>query len=308
MKTVILTGATSFLGRNLLKGLLVKEYKVYAFVRQSSSNANKLPPQNRNLEIIYGSLDHLEVIEKNVEKADYFIHFGWDGSGNAGRANAEIQGKNVEYSMNALKAAHRLGCQAFIFPGSQAEYGLKQGRIYETEECSPVSEYGKAKLEFSEKAEVFCKELDMKFIHLRIFSVYGPGDRKNTLVDACIRKFNSGEVMSLGPCTQRWNYLYIDDFVKIVLRMMKSECEAGIYNIASLDTRILREFVGEIYELSNKTGKFDFEDTAQNPEGSPELIPDVGKMLSATGSMEMTPFRSGILKTMNSIFGQEAVL
>lgn len=301
MKTVILTGATSFLGRNLLKGLLQNAYQVYALVRQSSPDADKLP-QNENLKIIYGSLDTLDVIEKTIEKADYFIHFGWDGSGNAGRANAEVQRKNVEYSMNALKTAHRLGCHAFIFPGSQAEYGLKKGRIYETEECNPVSEYGKAKLKFSQRAEDFCKEQNMKFVHLRIFSVYGPGDRKNTLVDACIRKFNAGEVMSLGPCTQKWNYLYIEDFVEIILKMMKQGCDTGIYNIASLDTRILREFVREIYELSNKTGNYNFEDTAQNPEGSPELIPDVGKMLTVTGKMEMTSFRNGILKTMKSIF------
>ena len=137
-----------------------------ALVRQSSPDADKLP-QNENLKIIYGSLDTLDVIEKTIEKADYFIHFGWDGSGNAGRANAEVQRKNVEYSMNALKTAHKLGCHAFIFPGSQAEYGLTKGRLYETEECNPVSEYGKAKLKFSQRAEDFCKEDVYKRQHLR---------------------------------------------------------------------------------------------------------------------------------------------
>ena len=38
MQTVIFTGATSFLGKNLAKKLLEDGYKVYALIREKSTN------------------------------------------------------------------------------------------------------------------------------------------------------------------------------------------------------------------------------------------------------------------------------
>ena len=52
MQTVIFTGATSFLGKNLAKKLLEDGYKVYALIREKSTNVNNLP-ENKNLIKIY---------------------------------------------------------------------------------------------------------------------------------------------------------------------------------------------------------------------------------------------------------------
>ena len=295
-ETVVITGATSFLGKNVLKRLLDCGYNVYAFVR----NKNAVPyREGDNFHIISGSLDDVERIKHSVKNADYFIHFAWDGSGNKGRADHEIQFKNVGYSMRALQIADSLGCKKFIFPGSQAEYGIIKGLITENSECRPVSEYGKAKLAFSEEAEKFCENADIDFIHLRIFSVYGYGDRSGTLVDLCVRGFNAGEKIQLGPCCQLWNYLYINDFADIILRLLKCSCDGGIYNVASEDTRILRDYVTEIYKLSNKSGECLFGETASNPEGSPNLEPSVKKLTDAIGDISYTSFEDGIRSMMN---------
>lgn len=300
MKTVVFTGATSFLGRNLIKGILNEGYKVYALVRKNSKFVDRLP-KDENITLIYGALEDMTIIKHYVESADYFIHFAWDGSGNTGRANEAIQMQNVNYAMKALQIAYELGCKTFIFSGSQAEYGSKQNLIYESEKCLPLSAYGKAKLEFSRLAEQFCQKTAIKFVHLRIFSVYGWGDREGTLIDSCIRKFNFGGLVKLGACSQQWNYLYIRDFVDIVVGLMRKNCETGIYNIASNDTRELSEFVKDIYELSNKTGKYEFGNCVQNPEGSPNLIPNVEKLFTVLGEFEMTPFKIGISETMKEI-------
>lgn len=297
MKIVVLTGATSFLGLNLLNKLLLQGYMVYALVRKESPSQKKLP-QADNFKLIYGSMDEIEILEDCVSSADVFIHFAWDGSGNQGRACKEIQQKNIHYSMRALDVANNLGCTQFIFSGSQAEYGKSREVLCETALCNPISEYGKAKLRFSCLAEEFCKNKMINFVHLRIFSVYGVGDRTGTLVDSCINKFNNGEVMHLGPCKQYWNYLYIEDFVNIILKIIEKQCTTGIYNIASTDTRVLREFVEEIYAMSNQTGAFEFGKHVANPEGSPELRPDISKLEENIGGMDFISFRQGIRKIM----------
>ena len=165
----------------------------------------------------------------------------------------------------------------------------------------PLSPYGKAKLDFSRWAIVEAAKRQLQFIHLRIFSVYGYGDREGTLIDSCVHKMNQGGIIHLGPCTQQWNYLYINDFVEIVLKLLEKNCITGTYNIASKDTRVLREFVEEIYECSGKKGKYVFGEVATNPEGSPNLVPNIDKVLKIIGEMHFTEFGDGIIETMSRI-------
>ena len=305
MKQIVVTGATSFLGRNMVESLLNNGYKVYAFVRKSSQNPLKL--ENSNLKYIYGTLDEIEIIYDYITHADIFIHFAWAGSGSVGRNTKDIQMSNINYSMQALKLAIKLGCKKFIFPGSQAEYGKISNQITENTACNPISYYGKAKFEFSKKANLLCNDENIDFIHLRIFSVYGYGDREGTLVDSCIKSFNNGKIMKLGPCNQKWNYLYIDDFVNIVLKLIECNCPTGIYNIASSETRILRDFVKIIYEISNKTGNYVFENkTDENPEKSPELNPSINKIKEYIENYEFIPFYKGIQELTYKISDENA--
>lgn len=292
MKTIVITGATSFLGLGVTERM-IEDNKVYAVVRSTSANIKKLP-SSHNLEKIYTDLQHLDRIKDVIKSADVFIHFAWDGSGNEGRANHEVQQKNVIYACNALKIAVELGCRTFLFPGSQAEYGLCNTVITEETICNPRSEYGIAKLDFLEKAKVFCSNIDIRYIHMRIFSVYGDNDRTGTLIDSCINYFNSGKELVLGPCAQRWNYLYIDDFAKAVCALIDSHCDSGIYNVAGNDTRILKSFVEAIYELSDHSGSYILGDNVSNPEGSPNLEPDISKIIRQTGWHPEIDFNRGI--------------
>jgi nucleoside-diphosphate-sugar epimerase len=300
MKRVVITGATSFLGRNVVSGLLESSYVVYAFVREKSPNL-KFLPTHKNLHLIYGDLDSLETILSIVCDADVFLHFAWDGSGNLGRADEKIQEKNVEYALLALKIAEKMNCGVFVFPGSQAEYGINPNCISEKTECRPISPYGKAKLQFGQIAQRYCENKTIRFVHLRIFSVYGYGDRKGTLVDGCIQTFNHGGKMEMGACQQLWNYLYIDDFVQILLRIISIPNAEGIINVASENTNILKDYVLRIFETSNKTGTYCFGQTVVKPEGVPVLNPDITKLKEIIGDYQEIPFERGILSIMNKM-------
>ncbi|MDY3888891.1 MAG: NAD(P)-dependent oxidoreductase [Agathobacter sp.] len=299
MKRIVITGATSFLGRSVIEGLIKDGYYIYALCRPDSSSL-KLLPQSENLEIIYGTLSDMDIALTSyiINEADVFIHFAWDGSGRLGRADEAVQNKNAEYAVTALEIAKKLGCTKFIFPGSQAEYGVRQDVMKETDYCEPVSAYGKAKLLFQELAERKVDLSDIALIHLRIFSIFGYGDRAGTLVDSCIDTFNSENSIELGPCNQYWNFLYIDDFVDIVRRFIEKEISSGIYNVASNDTRLLREFVDDIWKVSKKSGNYIYGTDGFNPEGTPNLQPDISRMMTELGDFTFTSFKSGISEIM----------
>ncbi|MDR1547971.1 MAG: NAD(P)-dependent oxidoreductase [Hungatella sp.] len=305
---VVVTGATSFLGRALVDRLLLEKNQVFAVVRPGSKNMGNLAIQREGLIRIERNLEELHELSQVIhEPCQAFYHFGWDGSGSENRMKREVQQKNVEDSLKALEGARRLGCKRFLFSGSQAEYGIRREAMTEETECKPVSEYGRAKLEFSEKAKSLTENWrktgvsEMEYIHTRIFSVYGPGDHPWSLVESCLRAFGRGEYISLGECTQIWNFLYLDDCIRALILLMEQEKESvsGIYNVAGPEgeNRPLREYIRTMYEVLGFHGSYSCGRRAPNAEGPANLIPDIKKLEKATGWQPLVSFQEGIRRT-----------
>lgn len=305
---IVVTGATSFLGAASVKELLDRGHKVYALVRPGSLNRKALPKEQEGLIVLETELSQLDRIEEKIpETCDGFLHFGWDGSGSENRKNAKVQQKNVEDSMKALKGAQKLGCRRFLFGGSQAEYGQRRDIMREDDVCHPVSEYGKAKLEFGIRAREYIKQQNnglagMEYIHARIFSVYGPGDHPWSLVNTCLDTFRRDGVMELGACTQFWNFLYVDDLVQALMSLLfyPGKRKEEIYNVAAegAATRPLRDYVEEMHVLCGGMGTPRYGCLPPNAEGPANLIPDISRIQDETGWRPKVSFAEGIRRTL----------
>lgn len=298
---IVVTGATSFIGRAVVEELLEKRHQVFAAVRPDSAGRGELEAMQRetggqltvlpvNLSAC-GTLDRHPALEG---RADLWLHLGWEGSGSANRTNPEIQARNIGYALEALGAAARLGCTRFLFSGSQAEYGIADGLMREDSPCHPVSEYGKDKLEVCRRAGERAAELGITYLHARIFSVYGPGDHPWSLVSSCVDTFLKGGHMEFGACTQLWNYLYIKDAVRAITGLLLAKSPSGVYNVAGNDTRPLREFIGEIHRLCGGRGTFEYGKRPPNAEGVVSLNPDTGKLYRSANFQPRISFEEGI--------------
>lgn len=333
---VVVTGATSFIGAVTVRRLLERGDRVYAVVRPGSSHLGDLEskvPEHAAGRLRMIALDLKEIgrigesirqnpfmpetagsagnggestsagtamIAGDTGMADVWIHIGWDGAGSQNRTKRDVQQENVKYALDAVRAAANLGCRRFLFTGSQAEYGVCHQLTAEDTPCCPVSEYGKAKVDFYNQAKNLCKILKMEYIHTRIFSVYGPGDHPWSLVQSCLRTWQQGETMSLGECTQQWNFLYIEDTAAALVCLL-TEGHAGVYNIASEDTRTLREYIEEMYGLCGSRGNYLYGKRPPNAEGPADLMPDIRKICRETGWRPKTTFAEGINETLHSM-------
>ena len=99
--------------------------------------------------------------------------------------------------------------------------------------------------------------------------------------------------MKLGECTQKWNYLYIEDVVSALVSLLE-KAEPGVYNIASTDVRVLREYIKEMHEICGGRGTYVFGQRPQNAEGPANLVADISKICEATGWKPVTSFSEGI--------------
>lgn len=301
---IISTGATSFVGRAAVKAFLSHGHEVCAVVRENSAKKDLLksgdgtfPEGLTFLELDLSSIDRLPELAEGP--FDVFVHMGWLGAGSESRKDAAVQEESADIALRAVRAAGKLGCRRFLFTGSQAEYGRKTTLTDEEAVCEPTSPYGEAKLRVRMEAENLCRSLGMDYGHVRIFSTYGPGDHPWSLVSSCMDAFLKDELIKLTPCTQTWNFLYIDDCGEAIAALAEypgSLMEKGcVFNLAGTmdETVPLRSFVDCMQRLcGGGTACYGFH--PYNAEGPVELYPDIRKIIEVTGWQPETTFDRGI--------------
>ena len=126
----------------------------------------------------------------------------------------------------------------------------------------------------------------MKFIHLRIVSIYGDTDHLWTLVMSSIRKMLNNEDVQLSSCEQKWNFVYIKDAVKQMFLLCEhalntSDFKSETYLIGSKDTRVLKDYVNEMYKLTESKSRLLFGE--YTPANVVSLEPIMDKTEAATG-------------------------
>ena len=308
---ILITGASSFIGRALSRQLISEGYEVYGVIRPTSKNTESLERNSRLHIIKCDASEYGKLTEEKLPSMYACIHLAWGGTTKEGRQDPEINAENEKNTLCMVRTAKALGCSRFIFAGSQAEYGVTldrvkngeatDGPVSEEYPCSPLSAYGKSKLRMLEKCSSLCTELEMSYIHLRIFSVYGEGDRDNSLVSSCVKTFSGNTHIELTSCEQLWNMLNIRDCAKAIADMIscvftipdEEMLSDYVVNIAGGDTRPLYEFVSEIHDIIGK-GSCEFTRVNYSPEGTPYLNPDTTKLRELTGFVPQVSFAEGI--------------
>lgn len=292
MRKIVITGATSFLGRHLVAELKKRDVQIYAIIRPTSAHAH-LFDGDPSVTTVLKNMDDVYGWCQQIGYADGFLHLGWDGVGAAGRSDMNIQNKNVQDAVNCMHGAAKLGCSHFLFAGSQAEYGPKTETVCEDDPCAPVINYGKGKLMVCHQLTVLARELKMTYYHTRIFSVYGTGDHPWALVSACVRTLCAGEQMKLSSCMQHWNYMHVLDAARDLCALLFSGAPGGIYNVASRDTRVLKAFVEQIHEACGNKGSCAY--GSYDPSERPvSLMPNVDRLQQVIGVLEEKSFEEGI--------------
>jgi len=150
------------------------------------------------------------------------------------------------------------------------------------------------------------QENPMKFLDLRIFSVYGVGDHETTLVHTLVQAVLAGLSMDLSPCSQMWNFMEARDLARAIAFLLEGGFGSGTYDLCSQDSRPLKDYVLEIESLGKaflekKDGKtlstssslLRFGERASNAEGPVDLKPSV-KDLYDRGFLEKISFQQGI--------------
>lgn len=294
-----ITGATGFLGRNLCRFLLSSGHRVIALTRRADPEIEGMAASG-GLAIHRSDLEHLAGTASGLE-ADVFIHLAWSGTDKESREDARTQEKNVALSLQMLDLARTMGCSLYVDAGSQAEYGIVNSLVYEETPCHPVTEYGKAKLRSYRESLSRSRALGIKYLHARIFSVFGKGDHSDSLVATAIRELKADRPFSLKTGSQSWNYLYVSDAARMIAILSESaysnpSFETEVYHIASDDTRPLKDFILSIREIVHSGSPLSFGD--RNMLTDVSLEPSVSRTREIVSPLCTVSFEDAIRKML----------
>ena len=299
---IVISGATSMIGAALANKLLDNNHEVIAVVRKNTKKTDTLI-KSPNLSIVecnmedYGELNNL--IQGEVDVA---VSTAWNGTRGADRNNKELQEENYKNSVSFLNVMLSKGCQKFLTAGSQAEYGLwtRKEKLKEDVIPNPNTEYGKYKLKFYEYAKDYCKANGCILIEPRFFSLYGPKDYERTLVISTLKKMLENKPCELTECIQLWDFLYIDDAIAGLIKLIEDNVEEGVYNFGSGYSAPLKVFIEEMKKITNTNSELQYGIIPYPTTGIVNVNPDVNKLINC-GWTPKVSFADGIKEICDSL-------
>lgn len=299
---IVISGATSMIGAALTNELLAKNHEVVTVVRTNSKKTEALN-NSPNLSIVECNMEDYSKLNNLIQgEVDVAVSTAWNGTRGAERNNEELQKENYKNSISFLQAMISKGCKKFLTSGSQAEYGLwtHKEKVKEDEIPHPNTEYGKYKLMFFKYAKQYCEYSECQLIEPRFFSLYGPKDYEGTLIISTLKKMLENKPCDLTECIQLWDFLYIDDAIDGLLRLIEEDVPEGVYNFGSGYSAPLKEYIEQMKELTNSDSELRYGSIPYPATGIVNVNPDVNKLKSC-GWNSRTSFEKGVNAIMAQI-------
>ena len=305
MKAVI-TGATGAVGMALVSALVKKNCEVLVLCRPDSARNERLG-KIKGVKLAYCDLSELKNFE-SCESYDVFFHLGWAGTTGQARNDMYLQNKNIEYTLDAVSLANRLGCSVFVGAGSQAEYGRVSGALSSKTATEPENGYGIAKLTAGRMSRIMCRELGMKHVWARILSVYGEYDGENSMVMSTINKILNGEATAFTPAEQVWDYMYSSDAAEALVAIAERGKDGAVYCLGSGEPKRLCEYIEMIRDAVDKNAELGIGKLPYANNQVMYLCADISELIRDTGFVPKVTFSEGISKTVEWVRSKNVVM
>lgn len=216
--SVLVTGATGFVGKALLARLLKGGIRVVAAVRGSSELP--APASTMRIENLDGHtqwLDGLKDVDVVIHSAAR-VHVMNDTDADPLAAFRRV---NVEGTLNLARQAAVAGVKRFIFISSIKVNGeeTENGRRYLADDVpAPADPYGISKMEAEQGLRELAKETLLEVVIIRPVLVYGPGVKANFL--SMMRWLDRGVPLPFGSIDNRRSLVALDNLVDLIVTCM----------------------------------------------------------------------------------------
>ena len=249
-KRVLVTGASGFVGSNLVRRLVKERCEVSVLMRPGG-DLGRLEGLQSQVRMYWSDLMDLAGVSEAVSGAhpDIVFHLAASGVAPVPVDPITVVDVNVRGTLNVLESLRGIPLSRFIYSGSCFEYGGGE-RLREDEPLSPTTVYAASKVGAWYLIHTYGKTQDYPVVTLRLFMVYGPGEHPSRLIPFAITNALAGRDIPLTDGTQTRDLVYIDDVVQaFVLAAVREGVVGRTINICSSQPISVIEIVREILDI-----------------------------------------------------------
>ena len=199
--------------------------------------ASHLIKKLSNCEIIIDSINGKRIDLQNndevmkIEPVDTVIHLG--GKTEKGLEWKEYFENNIIGTLNILKYCIKKNIKKIIFVSSYVYGNPKYSPIDEQHQISPHNLYTKSKFLAEELCKIYSEKYKLNVIILRPFNIFARSMNKNYLISNLIESVNTKKTVTITNRTSKRDFLYIDDFIELILKIKDYDFKYEIFNVGS---------------------------------------------------------------------------
>ena len=279
-KTVLVTGASGFIGRPLSERL---EQAGYTVIRHSHADGDiascALPGQG---------VDHVYHLAART-----FVPDSWS-------APLPFYATNVLGTVNVAELCRRHGASLTVL--SSYVYGRPQFLpITEEHPLAAFNPYGHTKLLVEEVCRFYAQQFGIQAAIIRPFNVYGPGQGGNFLIPTLLRQILDPQAreVSIADDRPRRDYLFLDDLIDLMLQTMNPQgCDA--YNAGSGRSASPRELAELMLQAAGLEKPVVSRGEVRTDEVL-ETVADAGKAKRIFGWQPRVPLAEGLRRIIKAV-------
>lgn len=249
MKKILLTGATGFVGRQVMQTLLDESVELTAVVRKGKEDQI---PKNSSISKIITTEDlfseSIEWWTEACKNIDTIIHVAWYTE-----PGKYLQSpKNLDCltgTINMAKGAVKAGVKRFVGVGTCFEYDLTLGVLSKDSPLKPTTPYASSKVATFVTLSEWLPLESVEFAWCRLFYLYGEGEDDRRLVPYLHKQLKEGNVAELSSGKQVRDFMDVKKAAKKIVIVSLSD-KTGAVNICSgepVTVRGLAEKIAEEY-------------------------------------------------------------
>lgn len=244
--TVLLTGATGFVGRQILKTLVAQPaVKVRLVVRDVKQNQVGRSGQSKSVlvtpDIFFEPPVWLEEVCSGINTV---IHAAWYAE-----PGKYLQSqKNIDCLSGTLalaKACVQAGVRRFVGIGTCFEYDLSSGYVSIDTPLKPTTLYAASKTAVFFALSQYLAAAGVEFVWCRLFYLYGEGEDERRLVPYLRKQLSQGELAELTSGTQVRDFLDVQEAGRLIAEIAQGK-QQGPVNVCSGQAITVRQLAEQI--------------------------------------------------------------
>lgn len=270
-KPILLTGASGFVGYQVLRTLAEQKCPVRLVLRDRNSDAAK---DFSNIERVVTTSDlfkeDADFWSDALAGVDAIIHLAWHVEPSTYLSSP----KNIDCLMGTLRlaeAAADSGVRRFVGIGTCFEYEMGGGILSVDTPLNPTSVYGAAKAAVYKALHSFLPERDIEFLWCRLFYLYGDREKSGRLVPYIKERLLAGQAAELTSGTQVRDFMDVRDAGEAIAGLACGSAQ-GAVNICSGVPTTVRELAESVADGFGARDLLHFGARQDNAVDPPRII------------------------------------